>query len=301
MEPGDHQRAEHTADAGDRQDPSEQRVGGVELVADEERDRHRVVERERAHDRVHAHGEAQHGIGPHRPQPVADRGGARRRRCVAVQAVGVDRHQRPQQGEERHPVEHEAPAGAEHVGEQGGERRAEDPRPGHDRRVQRHHVRQVLTFDELGGEPPARRVVDRTDDAERQRHHVDDRDRHDVGEVEHAEDDRLDAHRGLGDDRQPPPVEAVGQGAGPEPDQQHREELAGGDDAERHARCRRGSGRAAPGPSPAATSRCWRPPGRRRTAWRCARATTGTSANPCASEPPISSMATRGTGSTSAC
>ena len=91
----------------------------------------------------------------------------------------------------------------------------------------------MATFDELGREPAAGRVVDRADDAEHQRHHVHGRDRDDVRQVEHAENDRLDTHRGLRDDRQPPPVEAVGQGAGPQSDQQHREELAGGDDAER--------------------------------------------------------------------
>ena len=87
--------------------------------------------------------------------------------------------------------------------------------------------------DELDHERLAHRRVQRRGDAEggRQRVHVPEL--HHAGHVEQAEREGQQAHRHLHADDQPQLVVAVGQHARPHADEQDRQELQAGDDAER--------------------------------------------------------------------
>ena len=127
-----------------------------------------------------------------------------------------------------------------------------------------------LRLDELGDEAAAGRVLERVEHAEDERQRPHDR-------------RRCPARRGR---RAPstsactassacvtiaivPLVAAVGDGAGPRPEQQHRQELQGDGDAEVGRLAGQVGRRAATSPSAAATSRRSRPAARRSRSGRC--------------------------------
>ena len=78
----------------------------------------------------------------------------------------------------------------------------------------------------------AGRVVDRVDRAHREDREVDHPGRDDAGRGDGEEADRGDRHQRLGGDQQPPLREAVGEQAAPGAEEQHRQELQRGGQAD---------------------------------------------------------------------
>ena len=146
--------------------------------------------------------------------------------------AAVDPQHRQQDRGERQPVGDEQPTRTQRRDQCRGQCGSEDPRPGHDRGVQRDDVGDVVGFDEFDHEAAAGRVVERIDHAEHQRQTEHDREVDQTTQLEHAEQQCLHAERGLGDDGHRPLVDPVGHPACPHAQQQHRQELAEQRDAD---------------------------------------------------------------------
>ena len=138
-------------------------------------------------------------------------------------------------GEERDAVDDEHRAGAEDLDQQAGQRRADHAAEVERRAVEADRVGQVVRADHLHDEGLPGRVVERGAQTEQGREDEDVPDRDDAGEVEHAERDRDQAHERLGEDQQLALGVAVGEHPAPRAEEQHRQELQPGGDAERDA------------------------------------------------------------------
>ena len=123
----------------------------------------------------------------------------------------------------------------EHADREAGHGRADDPRQVEDGAVQRDRVGHAVPADHLHRERLPRRVVDHSGQPEGERERVDLPDADGSGQRQHAQDERQPAHDRLSDHQDPPLGVAVGDHSAPQAEQQERQELQSGGDAERGA------------------------------------------------------------------
>ena len=138
--------------------------------------------------------------------------------------------------DERDRVHPEALGEPDRRDEHAADRRTDDPGGVEEHRVERDGVDDLVAADHLDDERLASRVVEGVDEAEDRREHVDVPELDPVRGDEDGQDERLDHRRRLGDQQHPPLRQAVDDHPGEEGEDRHRQELEGGDGAERERR-----------------------------------------------------------------
>ena len=113
-----------------------------------------------------------------------------------------------------------------------GQRRADDPGPGHHGAVQAHGVREVPVLDHLGEEALPRGLVDRGGDALKERERVDHPELDDPGRHDGPQSEREHAEGHLRREQDPPLVVPIGERPTERSEQQDRPERERGVDPE---------------------------------------------------------------------
>ena len=149
-----------------------------------------------------------------------------------VERLVVHQAQPDDDGEEAHRIDGEGGPDAERGDGQTGERRADDAGAVEHGRVEGDRVADVLAPDELDRERLADRHVDGVGDPEQEGQHEDHPDLDDVGEDEDGQDRGEDHHRGLGRDQDASLGQRIGGDPGEQAEDDDRDELGGGHDAE---------------------------------------------------------------------
>ncbi len=172
------------------------------------------------------------GAPGHIAQPLAQLALAARDAVDLVEFRGPHHQQPGERGDEGQPVEQERPAAAEGGDQHTGDGGPDQPGGLEVGGVEADGVAQLVRADHLGDEGLPGRVVEDGDQAEDEGDQVDVPDLHMAAQREHGEGEAGEAHRGLGDQQQRALGEAVGDDAAVEPEEQHRQELQRGGDAD---------------------------------------------------------------------